>query len=138
MRIRKQFDSVQKEGKVLNSQSSSQSDTYSCDYINKLDTGWQNIASYLKSGISASQVRVRKIGKLCYLRIYNVTGWTTGTVFLTIPEGYRPSVYYRVLTTMGGTNYARFEMGDNGDVKITATTGTQGAWCDINFTYFVD
>lgn len=34
MRIRKQFDSVQKEGKVLNTKSTSQSDTYSCNYIN--------------------------------------------------------------------------------------------------------
>lgn len=56
MRIAKQYDSVQKEGKILNSKSTSQSDTYSCDYTNKNNLKVGYFYRAVQMGVNDAQV----------------------------------------------------------------------------------
>lgn len=56
MKIRKIYQGVVPNGKVLNKDSSSVTDTYSCDYINnELEPINNNINSFLNTGLSTAK-----------------------------------------------------------------------------------
>lgn len=84
---------------VSNTYSTSETDTYSCDYINgKLyDSGWKNAT--LENGwsnISNRNMKYRKIGSVVYVQ-GTITGGTyaAGTTLFTLPEGFRNTMPYQ-------------------------------------------
>jgi len=56
------------------------------------DTGWREIASDLLNGVTASYVRIRRLGSLVSLVFQNVVPPGTSSVdFISIPTGFRPT-----------------------------------------------
>lgn len=84
---------------------------------------------------------VKKIGNVvqCIICITNITS-IGSTVIATIPEGYRPSHYMRVIGACSGNNFARFEIGTDGNIIIYATSldSIQSShWFELEITYLV-
>lgn len=83
MRIKKILDSVGLVGNVLNQKSSSKKDTYSCDYVNKLNTyseEEQRIGTYL--------------GKPLYRKVLQFTLTSDDTV-VKLPENVKKVIFVK-------------------------------------------
>ena len=98
MKIKKRFQGfLDNIGKILNIRSTSQIDTYSCDYINKIQDGvcnWKlvdltyNLASCENA---ATWCYVNEFLRMGMMRIYaNTTNIATGTKLVTVPSQYGP------------------------------------------------
>ena len=107
--IRKTFQGVMPENKILNSESNSQTDTYSCDYINnmKVDAenidelpvgtrveyngtevpdGWEEVPTYGDVYSEEETVIGTWFGKPLYRKAISSTGLINRTTILTVPH----------------------------------------------------
>lgn len=85
---------------------------------------------------------IRKKGNLveCSLCFTNITS-VGGDVIAVIPKAYAPNCYMRVIGACTGTNFARFEIGKDGTIRIFTTTITSiqsNYWFELHITYMVD
>ncbi len=100
------------------------------------DTGWVTVP--LASGVSAGRNRVRKIGSVVYLDLYNLMGWTAyGQTLATIPTGFRPPAQVRSIQPTTAVNWNRIEIGTTGAVNVFTGTGAI-SWADALMTWTVD
>ena len=113
------------------------------------DTGWIDLA--LNSGVSAVTSKYRKVDNIVTVVITNLTGYTLGEAFTTLPESIRPKYGFRCLCATSGTSMARLEVYNadgnpgsadsysdkKGVMLIFNNTSGSNAWVDINITYLV-
>lgn len=131
-KIKKTYQGVVPNGKVLNTKSASQIDTYSCEYINNLtkDDGWKIVDATLK---------YKRIGN-----VVTVTGYSGGTTALiandyktvsTLPEEARPSTLLHFHWTRIGAGGAIAKVNTNGTIQLFADTET--SYWAFTFTYVI-
>lgn len=82
MKIKKIYQGELPENKILNTESTSQTDTYSCDYINGLGT-----KSYIQAALNSNVVLVdaNTTSEPSYIKFDKIT--KSGTMFEVIEEG---------------------------------------------------
>lgn len=95
MKIKKKFQGSLPENAILNTASNSETDTYSCKYINekfmkKEKTDWITLATNLKCRKVGTNVEVSSSVPLSSVTMSNGLWVTLGT----LPEGYRTSLDY--------------------------------------------
>lgn len=129
-KIRKTYQGVVPTGKVLNSESSSLNDTYSCDYINEKfnDIETIDISNYKTNNIqSITRATITRSGNIYHINI-NCASIITGsniTLFSNIP--LKPNfttelsfcdingkAYRCILDTSGNISVAKIETTDGG------------------------
>lgn len=105
------------------------------------DTGWQAITPSVGTG--AEGFGVRRIGREVFIRgsITNATNYSTTAVKVaTIPAGFRPYFYTRIIPTTGAgaTNTALVaNIQTNGDLEIAAN-GNSTTVARFAHSWFVD
>lgn len=113
------------------------------------DTGWVNLS--LNSGVSAATSKYRKVDNMVTVVITNLTGYSLGQVFATLPASIRPKYGFRCLCPSSGASFARLEVYNNdgnpgsgstysdriGAMLIFNNSSGGTNWVDINITYSV-
>lgn len=101
------------------------------------DTGWMQLQ--LSSGITADVARCRKIGKIVFLQVQNLTGYSTVPSTLgEIPVGFRPNTYSLRFIATSGNELTRCQINPNGNFSIEYTGNPNYTWVDICISYISD
>lgn len=111
------------------------------------DSGWIDLP--LSSGViaynDAQKPQYRKVGNEVSIRgvIKNMAAPTTATVFANIPEGFRPSHKIIESGAMIGSNFWRFDIETNGEIRFGSTTMEEtpvaATWYSLGIIrYYVD
>lgn len=116
--------------------------------IKDKDTGWVDIplAANVTVGSIVGKAQCRRIGNRVYLK-GDINNIHLGHV-ATLPQGFRPSDVYYIVTSYSGTNtYSRAFINKEGRLQISwlsggnckdSTTPVDVSWYNINCDFLVD
>ena len=133
MRIRKVYQGNLADNKIVNTDSNSQTDTYSCDYINgaldeindkTIPENFQNLVTF-ESGEEVANGQFSKIGNIIIVRYQGQSKThSANTLLFTIPSGYRPSAQVNIPFVKNTVAYGIMQIAANGQCKITQISST--------------
>ena len=114
---------------IVNEYNTSETVSYSANYINELtaDTGWLPLP--LASGISAQSAssaytpQYRKIGNIVYIEGCVKGATANNTVLATLPVGFRPVHTMRYMTGRSGEANAVMGLSTNGELVVINFAG---------------
>lgn len=111
------------------------------------DTGWVDFSNTATKG-TWNHLRVRKIGKMCYVDgDASTIAWSgSGETIASLPDGYRPSSHTYTYAFCTAKNICRIYLGTGGGVGIDwisnmANNGanyTSNTWLRFKANYMVD
>lgn len=146
MKIRKVYQGVVPENKILDAYSESQTDTYSCNYVNGLveeeySDSTSLITSY--SQISVNEIKYQRLGKIVTLKFsFHVTSnISNGTTFATLnikPPKIAELTY--IIRSASNGNVGAVGLGvNNGKVQLKPSgTLNSGEWYVLSTTYICE
>lgn len=141
MKIRKIYQGSLPENKILNENSNSQTDTYSCDYLNNLEltkkiTFTKNEADNIfYDSIYATENEVQICGDIrySYTSGTNLKAFTIDSKYLPIINNEDNKLRYPISTDKGSNGYA--EVKPNGEVYIYTNGVATAAYINIRYRY---
>ena len=128
MRIKKTSQTIPIQAQVVNTQSNSTTDSYSCDYVNNHYEDFTSKVTF-NEGTPANTQFVR-IGRMIFISYQGpFHSHTAGMTIFTLPEGYRP-VNLQIVGnfTLGGASMVagNFNIQTDGKCNIVTIPGNAG------------
>lgn len=146
MKIRKKTQIAGLLASVLNVKAQSNSDTYSCNYINEKlrDTGWKTatlLDGFSQNALASSgNLMYRRVGNIVYVK-GSVKGFSNTGDCAQLPAGYRPPSRVDFCAGTGGKYYAKAMITSGGYINLlydSRETYSEGNWYAFCTSYVTD